>query len=131
MKVQVLIRLKSGVLDVQGKAVEQCIHELSQADLSVPDGSAESGGAHGSDFKAPASKAPASKAPASKVSAEAKSTTPGKLLPTDSVSQVRIGKLVELQVKSSSFEQAKVLVEALCKKLLANPIIENYEIRQG
>jgi len=126
MKVQVLIRLKSGVLDVQGKAVEQCIHELSQADLSVPDGSAESGGAHGSD-----SKAPASKAPASKVSAEAKSTTPGKLLPTDSVSQVRIGKLVELQVKSSSFEQAKVLVEALCKKLLANPIIENYEIRQG
>jgi len=126
MKVQVLIRLKSGVLDVQGKAVEQCIHELSQADLSVPDGSAESGGAHGSDFKAPASKAPASK-----VSAEAKPTTPGKLLPTDSVSQVRIGKLVELQVKSSSFEQAKVLVEALCKKLLANPIIENYEIRQG
>jgi len=126
MKVQVLIRLKSGVLDVQGKAVEQCIHELSQADLSVPDGSAESGGAHGSD-----SKAPASKAPASKVSAEAKPTTPGKLLPTDSVSQVRIGKLVELQVKSSSFEQAKVLVEALCKKLLANPIIENYEIRQG
>jgi phosphoribosylformylglycinamidine synthase PurS subunit len=112
MKVQVLVRLKAGVLDVQGKAVEQCIHELSLADLSASD-------AVGAQAAAPQTAA------ASTVAGK------GEILPTDHVSQVRIGKLIELQVKTSSFEQARTLVDALCKKLLANPIIENYEIRQG
>jgi phosphoribosylformylglycinamidine (FGAM) synthase PurS component len=96
MKVQVLVRLKSGVLDVQGKAVEQCIHELSAADLtaSEPDSSASS-----------------------------TKLVSGQLLATDQVSQVRIGKLIELQVKASSFEQAKTLVDALCdpKTVLRTP----------
>ena len=112
MKVQVLVRLKAGVLDVQGKAVEQCIHELSLADLSASD----AGGAQA---------APPQPAASAQVAGKAE------ILPTDHVSQVRIGKLIELQVKTSSFEQARTLVDALCKKLLANPIIENYEIRQG
>ena len=117
MKVQVLVRLKAGVLDVQGKAVEQCIHELSLADLSA------------SDAAAPQTAASQTAAP--QPSADSKLGSKADLLPTDHVSQVRIGKLIELQVKTTSFEQARTLVDALCKKLLANPIIENYEIRQG
>lgn len=77
MKVQVLLRLKSGVLDVQGKAVERGMHELG--------------------FTA--------------------------------VSQVRIGKIVELEIDEPSEETARKVVEDACKQFLANLIIEQYEIR--
>ncbi len=76
MRIQVLVRLKPGVLDVQGKAVEHSLAEL------------------GSD-----------------------------------ASNVRVGKLIELDVKAVNFDKAKEKVEELCTKLLANTIIENYEIR--
>ena len=74
MKVQVLVRLKPGVLDVQGKAIERNIKHIG----------------------------------------------------FDDVSNVRIGRLVELEV--SDGEDAEKKVESLCKELLANPIIEDYEI---
>lgn len=40
----------------------------------------------------------------------------------DAVQGVRIGKLIELQVET--FDEA--MVKAMCDKLLANPVIEDY-----
>ena len=40
----------------------------------------------------------------------------------DGVSDVRIGRLVELEVPDIAE------VEAMCEKLLANPLVEDYEI---
>jgi phosphoribosylformylglycinamidine synthase len=42
----------------------------------------------------------------------------------DGVKDVRIGKLVEIEMA----EGGKSEVEEMCKKLLANPVIETYEI---
>lgn len=77
MKVQVFVRLKNGVLDVQGKAIENGINGLGLAD----------------------------------------------------VSNVRVGKLIELEVKADGADKAKEEAENMCKKLLANTVIENYEIK--
>ena len=76
MKVRVYVRLKPGVLDVQGKAVEQGLHGLGYSE----------------------------------------------------VAQVRVGKLIELEVDADSLDAAKPKVEEMCKTLLANTVIENYEI---
>ncbi len=77
MRVQVLVRLKPGVLDVQGKAVEK-----SLLGLGFPD-----------------------------------------------VSAVRVGRLIEFDLEGKEFSSAKEQAEKMCKELLANPIIENFEIR--
>ncbi|MCO6429567.1 MAG: phosphoribosylformylglycinamidine synthase subunit PurS [Deltaproteobacteria bacterium] len=77
MKVQVLVRLKAGVLDVQGKAVEH--------------------GLQGIGF--------------------------------NEIANVRVGKLVELEISAGGEEEARSKAEEMCQKLLVNPIIENYEIR--
>ena len=45
------------------------------------------------------------------------------------ISNVRIGKHVELQVEAESPEKAKALVEGASKKLIANPIIEDFIIK--
>ncbi len=39
---------------------------------------------------------------------------------------VRVGKLIELRFEAESREAARTLVEEACRKLLANPIIEEY-----
>jgi phosphoribosylformylglycinamidine synthase PurS subunit len=44
------------------------------------------------------------------------------------IGNVRIGKYVELSVEAANKESAMVLVEEACKKLIANPIIEDFEI---
>ena len=44
------------------------------------------------------------------------------------VRDVRIGKHVTLQVEAASQEEAQGLAEQACKKLLANPVMEFYEI---
>jgi len=71
MKVRVLVSLKAGILDPQGKAVEQ--------------------GLHGFDFL---------------------------------VDHVRIGRLIEMDVPASSPEDAKAQAQAMCDKLLVNPVME-------
>jgi phosphoribosylformylglycinamidine synthase len=76
MKIRVYVRLKPGVLDVQGKAVEQGLRGLGYSD----------------------------------------------------VSEVRVGKLIELEVEATTLETAKPKVEEMCKTLLANTVIENFEI---
>ncbi len=77
MRAQVLVRLKNGVLDVQGKAIER---GLSDNGFS-------------------------------------------------GIADIRVGKLVELSVKAESEEAGRKEIETICQKLLANPIIENYEIK--
>lgn len=46
----------------------------------------------------------------------------------NNVSQVRQGKLIELEVNAGSEAEAKKQLEAMCEKLLANTVIENYKI---
>ena len=45
------------------------------------------------------------------------------------VDDARVGRLVELEVGGQSPEQAREEVERMCRQLLANPLIESYEIR--
>jgi phosphoribosylformylglycinamidine synthase len=44
------------------------------------------------------------------------------------ISDVRVGKHITLQVEADSEVQAKQLAEDASKKLLANPVMEFYEI---
>jgi phosphoribosylformylglycinamidine synthase len=44
------------------------------------------------------------------------------------ISGVRIGKHISLEVEAQSRDEAQLKVEEACKKLLANPIMEFYEI---
>lgn len=43
-------------------------------------------------------------------------------------SNVRIGKLVELNIEADSPKQAMELLTDACNRLIANPIIEDFEI---
>ena len=45
-----------------------------------------------------------------------------------SVSDVRIGKTIQLQVEAGTAEQAKQIAEQASKKLLANPMMEYFEV---
>jgi phosphoribosylformylglycinamidine synthase len=44
------------------------------------------------------------------------------------VEQARIGRVVDLELEESDPEQAKANLERMCEQLLANPLIESYEI---
>lgn len=44
------------------------------------------------------------------------------------VNDVRQGKYIELTLKETDPARAREAVEAMCQKLLANTVIENYEI---
>jgi phosphoribosylformylglycinamidine synthase PurS subunit len=46
----------------------------------------------------------------------------------ENVSAVRIGKCIRLTVDAPDLEAARSQVEAMCEKLLANPVIEAYDI---
>ena len=76
MKVKVIVTLKNGVLDPQGKAIQQTLN--------------------GMNF--------------------------------DNVSEVRQGKYFDIEVNESDENKAKSQVEEMCKKLLANLVIEDYKI---
>jgi phosphoribosylformylglycinamidine synthase len=43
-----------------------------------------------------------------------------------SMSNVRVGKYVELDLKESANDKAEAQVKAMCEKLLANTVIEEY-----
>ena len=76
MKIKVIVTLKNGVLDPQGKAIQQTLNGMS----------------------------------------------------FDNVSEVRQGKFFEIEVKENDVTKAKSLVDDMCKKLLANLVIEDYKI---
>ena len=76
MKVKVIVTLKNGVLDPQGKAIQQTLNGMSFSE----------------------------------------------------VKEVRQGKYFDIEVISNDEKKAKVKVEEMCKKLLANLVIEDYKI---
>ena len=45
-----------------------------------------------------------------------------------SVGEVRQGKVIDLELSGSNADQAKTDLKAMCEKLLANTVIEKYEI---
>jgi phosphoribosylformylglycinamidine synthase PurS subunit len=47
-------------------------------------------------------------------------------LGVSSVKNVRIGKYIELNVEGGSEQEARKKIEEVCKKLLANPVMEDY-----
>ena len=75
MKVTVLVRPKSGILDPQGEAVQDSLRKLGF-----------------------------------------------------SVGDARIGRLVDLEVDAATEQEARAEVERMCRQLLANPLIESFEI---
>ena len=76
MKIKVIVTLKSGVLDPQGKAIEQTLAGMNFSN----------------------------------------------------VEEVRQGKFFEIDINDNDEEKAKTQVEDMCKKLLANLVIEDYKI---
>jgi phosphoribosylformylglycinamidine synthase len=46
----------------------------------------------------------------------------------DEVSAVRQGKLIEIDLNTADAEEAHKRVAQMCDKLLANPVIETYDI---
>lgn len=46
----------------------------------------------------------------------------------DAVENVRQGKLFEVELALDDEARARKLLEELCEKLIANPVIEDYEI---
>jgi phosphoribosylformylglycinamidine synthase subunit PurS len=45
-----------------------------------------------------------------------------------SVDEARIGRVVDLEVEATDPTAARAEVERMCQQLLANPLIESYEI---
>ena len=76
MKIKVIVTLKEGVLDPQGKAIQQTLN--------------------GMEFP--------------------------------EVNQIRQGKYFDIEVNIEDEKKAKVKVEEMCNKLLANLVIEDYKI---
>ena len=44
------------------------------------------------------------------------------------VGEARVGRVVDLEVESNDVTVARAEVERMCEQLLANPLIESYEI---
>ncbi len=76
MKVKVIITLKNGVLDPQGKVIQQTLNGMNFAD----------------------------------------------------VKEVRQGKYFEIEVDNKDEAKSKEKVDDMCKKLLANLVIEDYKM---
>ena len=76
MKIKVIVTLKNGVLDPQGKAIQQTLAGMNFSN----------------------------------------------------VEEVRQGKFFEIDINDNDEEKAKTQVEDMCKKLLANLLIEDYKI---
>jgi phosphoribosylformylglycinamidine synthase len=47
----------------------------------------------------------------------------------EGVQQVRVGKLMLLEVAGDDPEEVRQRVEGACRELLANPVIEDFEVR--
>jgi phosphoribosylformylglycinamidine synthase len=44
------------------------------------------------------------------------------------VGAARVGRLVDLEVEAASAQEAKDQVERMCQELLANPLIESFQV---
>jgi phosphoribosylformylglycinamidine synthase subunit PurS len=47
------------------------------------------------------------------------------------VDDARVGRVVDLEVEASDPADARKAIERMCEQLLANPLIESYEIEVG
>ncbi len=45
------------------------------------------------------------------------------------IEQVRVGKLMLLEVAGTDAEKVRARVEAACREVLSNPVIEEFEVR--
>jgi phosphoribosylformylglycinamidine synthase subunit PurS len=45
-----------------------------------------------------------------------------------SVSAARVGKVVDLEIDATDAAEARAQVEKMCEQLLANPLMESYEV---
>ena len=50
------------------------------------------------------------------------------MLGFDEVKEVRLGKLIELELADGDPKKARERLAAMCEKLLANPLIEDYDV---
>jgi phosphoribosylformylglycinamidine synthase PurS subunit len=44
------------------------------------------------------------------------------------VGEARVGRVIDLEVDAASADEARAQLERMCENLLANPLIESYEI---
>ena len=44
------------------------------------------------------------------------------------VGEARVGRVIDVEVDAATAEEARTEVERMCERLLANPLIESYEI---
>ena len=44
------------------------------------------------------------------------------------VEEVRVGKAIALEIEAPSEREAKELADEMCRKLLANPVTEDYQV---
>ena len=44
------------------------------------------------------------------------------------VGEARVGRVIDLEVNAASADEARGEIERMCERLLANPLIESYEI---
>lgn len=51
-----------------------------------------------------------------------------KLLGFDSAVEVKSARLFEITIEENDVDKAKAMVEEMCQKLLANPVIHDYSI---
>jgi phosphoribosylformylglycinamidine synthase subunit PurS len=47
------------------------------------------------------------------------------------VEDVRVGRLIRVRMKATSEDDARTRVDDMCKRLLANPVTEDYSISVG
>jgi phosphoribosylformylglycinamidine synthase PurS subunit len=45
-----------------------------------------------------------------------------------SVSAARVGKVVDIEIEATDPAEARAQVEKMCEQLLANPLMESYEV---
>ena len=44
------------------------------------------------------------------------------------VGEARVGRVIDLDVEATTADEARSEIERMCERLLANPLIESYEI---
>ena len=44
------------------------------------------------------------------------------------VHEARVGRLIDLDIEAASAAEARATVEEMCERLLANPLIESFEV---
>ena len=47
------------------------------------------------------------------------------------VTAARVGRVVDVEISAAGEDDARVQLERMCEQLLANPLIESYEIELG